>query len=256
VNHSGLERHAVCGRSLVVGAIMACLTTVPVDGQQGEVGTGGVKGTVKDSTGLPVEGAQIFVTGSALRGESATNGEFLLARASAGPLVIHVRRIGFHPDSTRVNVLAGTSVDAEITLRRLSVELAPVVVLGRREITGRMAGFYQRLARGHGHFFTREQVDRRNPGNMTDLFRMVPGVRVEQRGFNNQVRFRGGRCAPLTWAGRIAAVRRRVQPGLGGSAQLRGDRDLQRRGECPGGVSGEPVGVQRVRDDRALVSPG
>jgi len=199
VNHAVLERHATRGRLLVVGAVIACLTAVPVDGQQGEVGTGGVKGTVKDSTGLPVEGAQIYVTGSALRGESSTNGEFLLARASAGPLVIHVRRIGFHPDSARVNVLAGTSVDAAITLRRLSVELAPVVVLGRREITGRMAGFYQRLARGHGHFFTREQVDRRNPGNMTDLFRMVPGVRVEQRGFNNQVRFRGGRCAPLTW---------------------------------------------------------
>lgn len=179
--------------------MLVCLTATPLWAQEHEVGTGGVKGTVRDSTGLSVEGAQIFVTGSELRGESGADGEFTLTHAKAGPLVIHVRRIGFAPDSTRVTVLAGSNVSAEVTLRRLAIQLSPVVVLGRRELTGRMAGFYQRMSRGHGHFLTRDQVERRNPSNMTDLFRMVPGVRVESRGFTNQVRFRGGRCAPLTW---------------------------------------------------------
>ncbi len=187
------------GRWPAIAAMCACLTSIPLWAQENVVGTGGVKGTVRDSTGLSVEGAQIFVTGSELRGESGANGEFLLANAKAGPLVIHVRRIGFAPDSTRITVLAGSNVSADVTLRRLAVQLSPVVVLGRKELTGRMAGFYQRMSRGHGHFLTREQVERRNPGNMTDLFRMVPGVRVESRGFTNQVRFRGGRCAPLTW---------------------------------------------------------
>lgn len=185
--------------SFTVAAVFSCLTASAAGGQEGAVGTGGVKGTVRDSTGTPVEGAQIFVAGSPLRGESGVGGEFVLAKASAGTMTIFARRIGFHPDSVTVNVLAGQSIPAEITLRRLAVELTPVVILGRKELTGRMAGFYQRQSRGGGHFITRDQVEKRNPMNMTDLFRMVPGVRVETRGFNNAVRFRGGRCAPLTW---------------------------------------------------------
>lgn len=197
--HAAIHSSATRGRWPAMAAVLACLTSLPVDAQDNTLGTGGVRGNVRDGTGLPVEGAQVYVTGSDLRGESGANGEFLLANAKAGSLVVHVRRIGFAPDSALVTILAGSNVEVDVTLVRLAIQLSPVVVLGRREMTGRMAGFYQRMSRGHGHFLTREQVDRRNPGNMTDLFRMIPGVRVESRGFQNQVRFRGGRCAPLTW---------------------------------------------------------
>ncbi len=193
------KRLAVAGRAVAVAAFALAFDASSLEAQPGAVGTGGVKGVVRDSSGTAVEGAQVFVTGSAMRGESDAEGQFLLAKASPGAMMVHVRRIGFSPDSQEVQVLAGTNVDAVFTLRRLTVELTPVVVLGRRELTGRMAGFYQRMSRGHGHFITREQVERRNPANMTDLFRMIPGARVETRGFSRQVRFRGARCAPLTW---------------------------------------------------------
>ena len=83
------------GRWTAVVAILSCLAVGAVEGQEGAVGTGGVKGTVKDTSGLAVEGARIFVTGSTLAGESGSNGEFVLAKANAGPLTIHVRRLGF-----------------------------------------------------------------------------------------------------------------------------------------------------------------
>lgn len=186
-------------RALAACAVVGALCSTSLAAQPGAVGTGGVKGVVRDSSGVAVEGAQVFVTGSPMRGETDAEGVFILAKAAAGPMTVHVRRIGFTPDSQVVNILAGSNVDAEFRLRRLAVELTPVVVLGRKELTGRMAGFYQRMSRGHGHFITREAVERRNPSNMTDLFRMIPGARVETRGFNRQVRFRGSRCAPLTW---------------------------------------------------------
>jgi Carboxypeptidase regulatory-like domain/TonB-dependent Receptor Plug Domain/Gram-negative bacterial TonB protein C-terminal len=193
------KRLAVSGRAAAVCVVALAIDASPLAGQPGAVGTGGVKGVVRDSLGSAVEGAQIFVTGSAVRGETDPEGRFLLAKATAGAMMVHVRRIGFSPDSQEITVLAGANVDAQFTLRRLTVELTPVVVLGRRELTGRMAGFYQRMSRGHGHYITREQVERRNPSSMTDLFRMIPGARVETRGFSRQVRFRGARCAPLTW---------------------------------------------------------
>lgn len=179
--------------------MMSGTVTVAADAQAGAVGTGGVNGLVRDSLGTPVEGAQIAVTGTALAGESDDRGRFVLAKATPGEMVVRVRRIGFQPDSVRVAVLAGQTANVEITLARLAIELRPVVILGRRNLTGQMAGFYDRQLRGSGHFITRSDIEKRNPINMTDMFRMIPGARVESRGFRTQVRFRGARCAPLTW---------------------------------------------------------
>jgi hypothetical protein len=72
-------------------------------------------------------------------------------------------------------------------------------VLGRRDLTGNLAGFYRRMDFGNGRFFTAAELDRRNTTRLTDVLRMVPGLRIETRGFTNSVRMRGSRCAPLVW---------------------------------------------------------
>ena len=189
-------------RGALILSVAVLVATVPstLSAQRGEVGTGGVSGVVKDSLGSPVVGAIVSVGGSTLTAESDEEGKFTLAKASPGELSLRVRRIGFKPDTVRVTVLAGGDHPITITLARLAVELQPLVIYGRRNVTGRMAGFYERLGRGMGHFLTREQIERRNPMNMTDMFRMIPGARVETRGLGNQaVRFRGARQAPLVW---------------------------------------------------------
>jgi TonB family protein len=168
--------------------------------QEGAVGTGGINGTIRDASGNPVVGAQITVGGTTLVAESDERGEFKLAKAAAGATSIRVRRIGYQPDTVRVDVLAGQTIPVEIVLNRVAVELAPLIVYGRRNLTGRLAGFYDRMGRGNGHFMTREQIERRNPHNMTDLFRMVPGARVQPTRFGDgRVTFRGSRNPPLVW---------------------------------------------------------
>ena len=194
LSRSPLLAHAI--RAIALSAVLAGATTA----QEGAVGTGGINGTIRDAAGIPVVGAQISVGGTALVAESDERGEFKLAKAAAGETSIRVRRIGYRPDTARVNVLAGQTVPVEIVLDRVAVELVPLVVYGRRNVAGRMAGFYDRLSRGNGHFMTREQIERRNPHNMTDLFRMIPGARVEPTRFGDgRVRFRGARSAPLVW---------------------------------------------------------
>jgi TonB family protein len=176
------------------------VVSAPALAQPGEIGTGGVRGSVKDSLGTPIAGARITIGGTTLVAESDDNGEFQLAKAAAGTISIRVRRIGFQPDTVRIDVIAGKTIPADIVLARIAVELDPLIVVGRRNQTGPFAGFYGRLSRGMGHFLTREQIDKRNPMNMTDLFRMIPGARVESRGMGNQVvRFRGSRNPPLVW---------------------------------------------------------
>jgi hypothetical protein len=65
-----------------------------------------------------------------------------------------------------------------------------------------MAGFYQRRDLGIGHFVSREKLEHDNPGQLTDVFRRLPGVQVTSTRFiRNAIRFRGnsGTCWPLVW---------------------------------------------------------
>lgn len=170
------------------------------ESQEGQIGTGGVRGTVRDSLGLPIAGAEISIAGVVLRAETDDRGEFLLGKAAAGSLSMTVRRIGFKPATHTSTIEAGKTSTADIVLQRIPIVLRPVVVMGKRVYSGRMAGFYQRRDKGLGHFVTREQIERRNPSQMTDIMRMIPGVRIISRGIgSNTIRIRGSRCAPLTW---------------------------------------------------------
>lgn len=185
-------RWSVAGFAFAISAAAA-------SGQGGQPATGGFRGVIRDQLGAPVGGAQISIAGSDMRGETDGLGEFAVTKANVGTLTIRVRRIGFRPDSTTVMVRAGESSPVEIVLTRFAVDLRPVVVNGRKELTGEMAGFYERRSHGFGHFYTREEIEKQNLSNMTDLFRMLPGAHVESRGsFQRVVRFRGSRCAPLT----------------------------------------------------------
>lgn len=170
--------------------------------QEGLLGTGGIRGMVRDSTGQGIIGVQITMPGTSLVVESDDSGRFELAKVRPGMLALRFRRLGFQPDTVEFLVLAGKTIPLDVTLSRLTLMLSPVVITGRAELTGWRAGFYQRRDVGTGHFFTREDIDKRNPSQMSDMLRMIPGVTVQpSRGMiRNQLRFRGNRaCAPLTW---------------------------------------------------------
>jgi hypothetical protein len=187
-------------RCLAVTAAATCLFASTARSQTGEVGTGGVSGAVRDSSGVPIVGAEITLQGGSLRAETDDRGQFLLAKVPAGQLLLHVRRIGFKPDTVELMVMAGQTVPLAITVKRLAVDLRPVVVYGRQGLRGNMAGFYARKDRGMGRFITREEIEKRNPGNLTDMFRMIAGAQVSQRGGGrNIIRFRGLSCPPLAW---------------------------------------------------------
>lgn len=184
------------------GIVISLLSATGAGAQVGSLGTGGISGFVRDSSGRPIIGTQITFPGTALVAESDDSGRFELAKVRPGMLSLRFRRLGFQPDTIDLLVLAGKIVPLEVTLARAAVSLTPVVITGRTELTGWRAGFYQRRDVGTGHFFTAEDIEKRNPGMMSDMFRMIPGVTVQPTNgmIRNQLRFRGNRgCAPLTW---------------------------------------------------------
>ena len=190
-------------RGLMAVATAVCLTSAAAGAQAGAIGTGGIKGFVHDSGGLGIVGVEITIQGSVNRYETDETGKFELAKVPPGPMSLRFRRLGFRPDTVELQIMAGQTIPFEIRIDRLAIALAPVVVYGRGELTGWKAGFYHRRDRGNGHFYTRDEIESRNPAMTTDLFRTIPGARVVSTpgGFQRFIRFRGNRagCAPLTW---------------------------------------------------------
>lgn len=194
---------SLASRRVLFAAGLGCLTSIEAAAQEGALGTGGIKGLVRDSGGLGIGGVEISMSGGPQKWETDDKGQFQLAKVPAGMMSLRVRRIGFRPDTVDLMVLAGKTVPLDIIIDRFAVPLTPVLVRGRDALSGWKVGYYNRRELGIGHFFTREDFERRNPAFMTDMFRTIPGARVESnRGAaRGSVRFRGAgvRCPPLVW---------------------------------------------------------
>jgi TonB family protein len=166
-------------------------------------GSGNIEGTVVDSTGAPVVGAQVTVEASIIAASSDERGRFRLVGIPAGSVTLHARRLGFEPTSLVALVpRAGTLASLSIRLASLSLMLQPVIVHAKHvEYKGRLAGYYERLERrSMGYFITRDQIDRENPRQLSQLLQHVPGIsagRVRAGGIG--IRMRGRNCAPVVW---------------------------------------------------------
>ena len=128
-------------RRLLPGVAAVLTFPVLVEAQDGVLGTGGIRGFVRDSGGQAIIGAQITFAGTQLIAESDDSGRFELAKIRPGMLSIRFRRLGYAPDTVELLVLAGKTIPLEIQLSRLAVTLTPIVVSGRAELTGWRAGF-------------------------------------------------------------------------------------------------------------------
>ena len=199
---------APCGRAVLVaiaGLAVGAADAVVAGAQEPAAGaglrSGVVTGLVRDSAGTVVAGAEVGIVGALGRGTTGSDGSFRMAAVPVGRQTIVVRRLGFRPDSAVVQVAGGDTARVSLTLAAMAYRIAPVVVeAGRPRYTGRMAGFNERRDRGMGHYFTAEDIDRRNPMRVSDLLRTVPGLRViPQRNGENLITLRNQRCTPFIW---------------------------------------------------------
>lgn len=206
--HHGPEMHsraAQRSRSLLVACVALGIIYLPVHSASAQ---GRIAGVVRDTSGAGIAGAEISLAGSDTRAASDEEGRFLLARVPAGEAAIRVRRLGFTPTSASVTVRDNATAPLAITVTELARELRPVVVRAQRhrKYTGYLAGFYERRDQGFGRFITGDEILKRNPMELTDMLRMVPGLRVSSPGIGDaSVRIRGNRCAPLVWIDGMAA---------------------------------------------------
>jgi TonB-linked SusC/RagA family outer membrane protein len=105
--------------------------------------TAGVRGTVRDSAGVPIPGVQVMVVGTARGAQSDTAGRYRIGGVATGVHRVRASRIGFGAAEQSVTVnLPETVVD--FRLAHAASQLAGVVVVGygtqsTRNVTGAVA---------------------------------------------------------------------------------------------------------------------
>src|SRR5467141_1271207 len=104
-------------------------------------GIGVLVGAVHDSANAAVSGARVDVVGTAVVGVvTSANGSFRLVNIPAGARTVVVHRLGFAPDSAKVDISAGGTVVHNFVLAPAAVNLASIVVRASPRMAETKAG--------------------------------------------------------------------------------------------------------------------
>lgn len=92
---------------------------------------GALAGRIIDATGNPVEGADVLIIGTTLRGRTGKDGRFLVPGIPPGGIEILVRKLGFEPVDGALFINPGRQFD-------LQIGLTPLNTLGKVTVTAQV----------------------------------------------------------------------------------------------------------------------
>ncbi len=99
---------------------------------------GAIRGTVTDSsTGQPIPGAQLTVTGTTLGTITGEDGSYFLRNVPARTLTVRAQRIGFAPTERDITLAANDTATANFALAPVAAQLSEIVVVGYGTATRR-----------------------------------------------------------------------------------------------------------------------
>jgi hypothetical protein len=134
---------------------------------------------VRAGSTAPIAGAEVTLTPRGVRAVTDAAGEFRFDAVPAGYVMIHVRRIGFEPDSLGVQLPLAAAIDIE--LRESVQKLDTVSVSGREDVLarGKLAGFYERKKFGIGRFLEEKDIEKMLSRRLADIIvARMPGTRA------------------------------------------------------------------------------
>jgi hypothetical protein len=162
--------------------------------QQQESLSFGLAGTVVDTLGVPVPFAQVSVFNGDANTVADDDGHFRIERLALKRTRFGVRRIGFEPVFFDVDPPVAAIVEVEVRMRQ-NVPILTTVEVGDDVRTPlQRAGFYERMAAGHGLFVTPEMIAAMQPARATDALSVIPNVVVHKRGPRTRVTTSSQQC--------------------------------------------------------------
>lgn len=140
---------------------------------------------IEDQSGLPIGFTDITIRspgGSTLgRVETDEFGNFEFTVRRGYGVRISAARIGYRENTTPLLYFDNHRLlQVEVRLDPEAILLAPLEIVAWSEIidNAMLEGYWRRVDTGLGFYITREEVEARNPGFVSDLLRDVPGLQL------------------------------------------------------------------------------
>jgi hypothetical protein len=137
-----------------------------------------LRGKVVNANGTPIANARVEVEGTLSRALTSADGTFSLAELPSGTQSVVARQMGFAPVSQPVELSTREPASTVITMSQPVQMLEPVVVTAESDLGLDNIGFTTRKRAMSGTFMDAEEIMRRGPNMLTDVFRTVPSLRV------------------------------------------------------------------------------
>lgn len=136
---------------------------------------------VSDNASRPLPDADIILTGriGVARARTDTDGRARWTGLGAGTYRAIVRRMGYESLSIELPLDAATGVYAVMLEGNAAQSLSAMRVVADAPAAARLAGFDERRRRGEpSASITRAEIERRNPVQLSQLLRGLPGIRL------------------------------------------------------------------------------
>lgn len=137
-----------------------------------------LRGKVVNANGVPIANARVEVEGTTSRALTNAEGTFTLTELPSGTQSVVARQMGFAPVSKAVELSTRETANTIITMSQPVQMLDPVVVTAQSDLGLDNIGFTARSKGMSGTFMNAEEIMRRGPNLLTDVFRTVPSLRV------------------------------------------------------------------------------
>ncbi len=163
-------------RFVLGGCALLLAATLSYDGLGAQTSTGSIRGTVTDSAGAPLSGAQVVAentsTGVQRTVTANDRGFFALGGLTPAPYQITVRQIGFTPVQRPAQLQVGQILTLDFRLTPTTVELAELVVEAEPVAETQTSEVATNV--------TQEQIQNlpSSSRNFLDLAALAPSVRV------------------------------------------------------------------------------
>jgi hypothetical protein len=128
--------------------------------------------------GAPSAGTRVELVGTEIVTLTDAKGEFTLRNLPSGSRVLLARHLGYAAQMQPVDLSSHEQLRVTIKLPKYVAVMDPVLVTARRTAALDKVGFGQRRKSAYGYFIGPEQLEKMHPFYITDILRMVPGLRT------------------------------------------------------------------------------
>jgi hypothetical protein len=137
-----------------------------------------LRGKVVNATGAPMANVRVEVEGTTSRALTNAEGAFSLGELPSGTQSVIARQMGFAPVTKPVELSTREVATTTITMSQPVQMLDPVVVRAESDLGLDNIGFTRRKRGMSGTFMDADEIMKRGPNVLTDVFRTVPSLRV------------------------------------------------------------------------------